>query len=207
FDGETWTVYNTRNSELPSDSLHSGLVFDGQGNLWIGTERGLAKFDGETWMVYNEVNSGLPDDFIWILLIDTQGNTWIGTYFGGLAVYREGGVILPGEVIASKVEDLVGVWETRFMGVVAYMQFEADGTLTLARTVEKLESAPILSGTFWFEGTVFNMEDTLAYHTGKYEVRGQKEGDKPIYLTFIVIDDPDPDRVRDLTAGMSRGEP
>jgi len=48
------------------------------------------------WIVYNADNSGLPDNWVWILLIDTQGNTWIGTYLGGLAVYREGGVILTG---------------------------------------------------------------------------------------------------------------
>jgi ligand-binding sensor domain-containing protein len=55
----------------------------------------LAKFDGETWTVYTGENSELPNNFIWILALDTQGNTWIGTY-GGLAVYREGGVILKG---------------------------------------------------------------------------------------------------------------
>jgi len=93
FNGETWTVYNIGNSELPSDNLHSGLVFDGQGNLWIATEQGLAKFDGETWMVYNEVNSGLPDDRVGALAIDQQGNIWISTRLRGLAVYREGGVI------------------------------------------------------------------------------------------------------------------
>jgi len=90
-----WTVYNTDNSGLPPDQV-TALLFDDQGILWVGTRDGLAKFDGETWMVYNRVNSGLPDNFIWILLIDTRGNTWIGTHFGGLAVYREGGVILTG---------------------------------------------------------------------------------------------------------------
>jgi len=90
-----WTVYNTDNSELPHHQVIA-LAFDAQANLWTGTEQGLAKFDGETWTVYNEVNSGLSDNFIWILLIDTQGNKWIGTYLGGLAVYREGGVILTG---------------------------------------------------------------------------------------------------------------
>jgi ligand-binding sensor domain-containing protein len=95
FDGETWTIYNKRNSGLPSDSFHSGLLFDGQGKLWIGTEQGVATFDGESWMVHDKDNSGLPNNFIWILALDTQGNTWIGTY-GGLAVYREGGVILKG---------------------------------------------------------------------------------------------------------------
>ena len=48
------------------------------------------------WIVYNTRNSGLPDNWVWSLAIDEQGNKWIGTESGGLAVYREGGVILTG---------------------------------------------------------------------------------------------------------------
>ena len=62
----------------------------------MGTEGGLAKFDEENWTVYDTANSDLPDNWIWGLAIDDQGNIWIGTLGGGLAVYREGGVILTG---------------------------------------------------------------------------------------------------------------
>ena len=37
--------------------------------------------------------TGLPDNSVLAIAIDSQGNKWIGTD-GGLAVYREGGVIL-----------------------------------------------------------------------------------------------------------------
>ena len=65
---------------------------------------GLAQFDGVTWTVYDSGNSGLPDNRVECLVIDVRGNVWIGTsgsiWTGGggagLAVYREGGVILPG---------------------------------------------------------------------------------------------------------------
>jgi hypothetical protein len=56
----------------------------------------IAKFDGVNWTVYNTSNSGLPDNYVLAIAIDGQGNKWIGT-LGGLAVYREGGVILPVE--------------------------------------------------------------------------------------------------------------
>ncbi|MHC4539710.1 MAG: two-component regulator propeller domain-containing protein [Planctomycetota bacterium] len=79
-----WTVYNVSNSPLPGDSI-CPLVFDTQGNLWIGTGvivgggRGLVKFDGENWTVYNTSNSGLPCNNILALALDTQENLWIGT--------------------------------------------------------------------------------------------------------------------------------
>ncbi len=55
--------------------------------------RGLAKFDGTNWTVYNNSNSGLPDNVVVSIAIDGSGNKWIGTYDGGLAVYKEGGVV------------------------------------------------------------------------------------------------------------------
>ena len=121
---------------------------------------------------------------------------------------KAGATLMISEVIASKVEDLIGIWKTQCMGEVAYMQFKADGTVNLASTVEELESTPIMSGTFWFEGTGFNINDNIHYGKGIYEVRVQKEGDKPIHLSFIVINDlNNPNRVCDLIRGMSRVEP
>jgi ligand-binding sensor domain-containing protein len=92
FDGTSWTVYNTSNSGLPNDNVYA-IAIDGQGNKWIGTDwagwgGGLAKFDGVNWTAYN---TGLVN----AIAIDGWGNKWIGTGSGsGLAVYREGGVIL-----------------------------------------------------------------------------------------------------------------
>jgi ligand-binding sensor domain-containing protein len=93
FDGVNWTVYNISNSRLPSNDVFA-IAIDGQGNKWIGTGNGLAKFDGVNWTVYNTSNSGLPSNAVLAIAIDGQGNKWIGTGGGGLAVYREGGVIL-----------------------------------------------------------------------------------------------------------------
>ena len=103
FDGaENWTVYNTSNSGLPDDFVN-GFAFDDRGNVWMATQGGgVVKFDGEkAWTVYDTSNSGLPIDFVWDVEVDTHGNLWIGTggahnsgvSRGGVAVYREGGVI------------------------------------------------------------------------------------------------------------------
>jgi sugar lactone lactonase YvrE len=79
-------VYGKWNSKLPSNRVYS-IVIDGQGNKWIGTGNGLAKFDGVSWTVYNTSNSGLPSDWITAIAIDAQGNKWIGTAGGGLAKF------------------------------------------------------------------------------------------------------------------------
>ena len=103
FDGgEGWTVYNTSNSGLPNDFVND-FSFDDQGNVWMATQGGgVVKFDGaKAWTVYNTSNSGLPYDFIMGVSMDSHGNLWIGTgrahdsgaSKGGVAVYREGGVI------------------------------------------------------------------------------------------------------------------
>jgi len=49
--------------------------------------------------VYDTANSGLPSNVVSSLAVDAQGDMWIGTW-EGLAVYREGGVILPGTATA-----------------------------------------------------------------------------------------------------------
>ena len=53
--------YNKANSGLPDNNVCS-LAIDGNGNKWIGTYCGLAKFDAVgVWVVYNNSNSGLPE--------------------------------------------------------------------------------------------------------------------------------------------------
>ncbi len=98
FDGSNFTVYNTSNSPLLSDYIWT-LTFDKQGNLWVGmgVPGGIAKFDGQNWTLYSTSNSGLPKDAVSKIAFDDWGNMWLGTY-GGVAVYKEGGVILSNKV-------------------------------------------------------------------------------------------------------------
>jgi len=112
FDGSSWTVYNTSNSGLPSNFVRA-IAIDGGGNKWIGTYGGLAKFDGSSWTVYNTSNSDLPSNYVRRIAIDGLENKWIGTEVGGLAVYRQGGVILQLPVLsAQKIFDNGGTSTT-----------------------------------------------------------------------------------------------
>ncbi len=81
-----WTIYDTSNSGLPSNRVHS--LFQTTDRLvWVGTEGGLARLDyaSNEWTVYDTSNSGLPDNNIWALLQTTDGAVWAGTPNGGLA--------------------------------------------------------------------------------------------------------------------------
>ncbi len=205
FDGTDWIEYTTKNSGMPNNNVHA-LALDAQGILWAGTEDGLAKFDGETWTMYTPENSGLPYGRIWTLTPDIQGNLWIGTR-AGLAIYREGGVLFPEK--ATKIEDLVGIWEGWMMGSVVYRQFEANGTLKCAGKVKWLQdpSALTYSGKFWFEGELLKITESLQPNPGAYKVQVRKQDGKAVHLSFHDRGDPDSVRAYDWSRGMTRVEP
>ncbi len=108
FDGRSWQAYGTGYSGLPLHSVLS-LAADFQGNVWMGTGGGVVRFDGRSWQVYDTDNSGLPSNVARSLTVDAQGNLWIGTFREGLAVYREGRVILPGTTTAVTESDEASV--------------------------------------------------------------------------------------------------
>jgi sugar lactone lactonase YvrE len=116
FDGESWTVCDTTNSELPHNYVRS-LAADSQGNIWIGTIAGLSRFDGEKWTVYNADNSDIPNNIVNALAEDPQGNIWIGTN-GGLArldgenwiVYHTWDSELPDVVSSLTIDSQGDIW-------------------------------------------------------------------------------------------------
>jgi hypothetical protein len=80
WNGSAWTIYNSSNSGLPSDSV-TAIAFEGNGDGWFGTKLGAAFKQGGNWTVYNTGNSGLPANIITAIYID--GNTkWFGSYAG-----------------------------------------------------------------------------------------------------------------------------
>jgi hypothetical protein len=44
FDGARWTIYNTANSGLPSNTVNTAMAGEG-GRIWIGTDKGMAIFN------------------------------------------------------------------------------------------------------------------------------------------------------------------
>ncbi|MFC2130683.1 two-component regulator propeller domain-containing protein [Bacteroidota bacterium] len=80
------TFYNTSNSSLPDNDVWS-IAIESNGEKWMGTDGGLAKFDGKNWTIYDPSNSGLPGSDVRSIAIDDNGNKWIGTSMDGLAKF------------------------------------------------------------------------------------------------------------------------
>lgn len=106
------------------------------------------------------------------------------------------------EVIASKIEDIAGIWDSRVLYERGYHHFKPDGTLVIAYTFEELETNPVFSepSKYWFEGTTFHVDDFCGH--GTYEITMTIENDQPIKLHFKKLEDPCEQRKIDWKVDM-----
>jgi diguanylate cyclase (GGDEF)-like protein len=75
---DTWSVEHG----LPQLAAMS-LAQTPDGYLWVGTQRGLARFDGVSFRTYQVRNTPeLPSEYIDQLFVDSGGRLWIGTNAG-----------------------------------------------------------------------------------------------------------------------------
>jgi len=81
FDGiNKWSVYHPSNSLIPSDQVFK--VDQAQnGDIWIATLSGAAKWNGATWAPFTTGNSGIIDNLA-TCGIDSKGNVWFGAFNG-----------------------------------------------------------------------------------------------------------------------------
>lgn len=73
------------------DGLPSNYVFDAMedvnGLLWIGTDKGLARYDGFRWQLFNTDN-GLPGNYIGMIKPAGENGLWLGISAKGLYYYN-----------------------------------------------------------------------------------------------------------------------
>ncbi len=83
FNGLTWNIFNTSNSDLPNNDINT-IKFDQSGVAWIGTNNGFASFDGINWEVFNY--SSPQFQFLWVtdLAIDLNNTVWLGSNSYGI---------------------------------------------------------------------------------------------------------------------------
>lgn len=75
---------------LPDNGVNAVLQTR-DGYLWIGTEKGLARFDGAQFRVFDPWNTKeLHSERVSALCEDPGGDLWIGTKGGGVTRYRDG---------------------------------------------------------------------------------------------------------------------
>jgi len=83
FDGKSWTTYTTKEG-LPGNHVFM-LNMGRDGHLWIGTNKGLARFkeNGQGFKVYTTAQ-GLYADNVFSMAEADDGSLWVGS-FGGVA--------------------------------------------------------------------------------------------------------------------------
>lgn len=87
FDGTQWTTYTTAEG-LPGNHVFM-LHKDPRGQLWIGTNKGLALWQNGKFKVMTTAD-GLFADNVFSMAITPDGGKWIGSY-GGVAFLRPAG--------------------------------------------------------------------------------------------------------------------
>ncbi len=80
-------AYTTKDG-LPSNYVMS-IDEDENGFLWIGTDKGLAKFDGFKWQVFT-TDDGLPGNYIIKVICTGKSSIWLGVSNKGLYHYNMG---------------------------------------------------------------------------------------------------------------------
>ena len=88
--------YFTVSDGLPSNNIAS-IVEDNNQNLWISTDKGLAKMYDDKFSIYN-VNDGLPGNIFnyHSFLLDSKGEFFFGGYNGMVSFY-------PDDIVENKV--------------------------------------------------------------------------------------------------------
>lgn len=92
-----------------ADNSVRDVCEDSQGNLWIGTEKGLDKLDVATGSLTHYQSAGISqgtNNFsVFCLLKDRLGTCWAGTYFGGVYYFNPGHEICTHYKVADKESD------------------------------------------------------------------------------------------------------
>ncbi len=103
---DRWTILTTENSGLPSDRVLS-LARDTSGNIWFGTEAGLAGHEQGQWQTYQAGDMGLIEDRVYALAPGSDGRLWVGTSTGA-AIFEAG----TWEPLTTANSGLVDNWVT-----------------------------------------------------------------------------------------------
>lgn len=72
---------------LPGNNIYQ-VYRDHNGFLWIGTDKGVARYNGLKFEVFTTFN-GLPDNEVFFFREDLLGRMWLGTFNGELCYFKD----------------------------------------------------------------------------------------------------------------------
>jgi signal transduction histidine kinase len=138
------------------------LLEDRNGDLWIGTDRGVSRLHGDAFIT-DEATEALKDEKIWAIHEDADGDLWFGTRTGGLYRRRLGKIThytvaqgLASNSIYEILEDGSGnLWMSGPNGISVINRHELDAlagnqsrpiALTLYSISDGLETTQIYGG-------------------------------------------------------------
>ncbi len=87
YNARETVIFNSSNSDLPSNLVIWDIAVDSKDNVWIGSD-GIIKYDGNKFTRYNTSNSPVPEDFVYSIAIDSKDNIWFTS-----CRFREGGFV------------------------------------------------------------------------------------------------------------------
>ncbi|MFN8254474.1 MAG: two-component regulator propeller domain-containing protein [Bacteroidales bacterium] len=117
FDGRYFTYYTDEQGLTSNHVIFNNLIEDRDGNIWVGTDKGINCFDGKSFTQITADN-GLSNNQITCLYEDSGGNIWIGTRGNGANCFKKNSFIhytekdgLPLSTVRAIYEDKSGnIW-------------------------------------------------------------------------------------------------
>ena len=145
---------------LPQNSVQT-ILQTHDGFIWVGTERGLARFDGLHFDIFNSKNTGrIKVNYIAALYESRDATLWIATRDDGLIELKDGKFSSHPATNGSGTEDVTSIQEDRDGNM--WIGFRsgglghlANGNLTVLTTKQGLSSNKVTSllsaadGTLW----------------------------------------------------------
>ncbi len=182
--GTERVTFNETNSGLPANSIQC-LAKGPDGELWIGTSMGLARYNADgTWIKYENETAdyGLSNGSVKSLVVDAQGTLWVGT-FDGLGKFDRNAtwttvgaasMNLSGTNITSLALDASGnVWAGVFMGGLS--KFNGSSWTSYTTELPNSIKAIAVSGTTLWVGTLgglvrYNGSTWTTYNTSNSQI-------------------------------------
>ena len=202
FDGMNWYKFDedvagtTPYSGQGIPRYYSNIIQDKEGNIWLGSLKGVYKFDGVVWVHYDDKE--LVSDKILRLMLDKKGVIWAATEYGisskkgddWFSISKKDG--LCGASVYRIEEDPEGrIWtfarnSLRFAGI---NMIENENNTAFDKRILKLKSP--IEELIWREGEViaFSSSGLALYDSiGEWKRIGKKDGLSDSKLSQIMKD-------------------